>query len=107
MSKNELISMWKLSSILNGNIQWHCMQIELNWIELNSNSTEKKGDTNWNLYQICTNLLLLLPFKLVWKWRLNGSLDWLQPKTLKVFQVTHNLEVQFQTFGVPIFISFF
>jgi hypothetical protein len=87
---------------------------KLNSIEFKFNSKEmgyKIGIctqfVNWNLYQICTNLLLILPFKLVWKWRLNGSLDWLQPETLKVFQVTHNLEVQFQTFGVPIFISFF
>ncbi len=88
--------------------EWkYSMTLNANWIQLNSNSTQKKWDTNWNLYPICTNLLLMLPFKLVWKWRLNGSLDWLQPETLKVFQGTHNLEVQFQTFGVPIFISFF
>jgi len=27
IEKNELISMWKLSSILNENIEWHCMQM--------------------------------------------------------------------------------
>jgi hypothetical protein len=32
--KIKSILMWKLSLILNENIEWHCMQIELNWIPI-------------------------------------------------------------------------
>ncbi len=32
--KKELISIWKLNSILNENIEWHCMQIEFNSIQI-------------------------------------------------------------------------
>jgi len=41
MEKIKLIS-WKLNSIWNENIEWHCMQLELNWIEL----IEAKSESN-------------------------------------------------------------
>jgi hypothetical protein len=40
MSKMNWFQMWKLSSILIGNIWWRCMQIKLNWIEFKLNWKE-------------------------------------------------------------------
>jgi len=37
MKKFQLISIWKLGFVLNENIEWHSMQIELNSNALNEN----------------------------------------------------------------------
>ncbi len=52
--KIKLISMWKLSFILNENIEWHCMQIELN--------------LDWNeILKLNSNTLSWIDFQLNWK----------------------------------------
>jgi hypothetical protein len=46
--------MWKLSFILNENIEWHCMQIELN--------------LDWNeILKLNSNMLSWIEFQLNWK----------------------------------------
>jgi hypothetical protein len=82
MEKNDLI-LWKLSSIRMKNIEWNCMQLELNHNRVQI-QMKKKKDVNWCkiIRHFASFVIKLLKKKKLWKEGFNK-------KVMKIFIHLH------------------